>query len=492
MAYPTYLKLILPGIDIQTTPTLTKEQVDLIPSKLLDALYEYGKNQNLGDFTLVTIDCPPHQVMAQWLVQWLTYGASASFLEHRNIEVVRRAGSEEPIAYVPDIHAQDLAFTPTPKTHGDFCNRIDQYIFSVQYDLRDLQAHLSEELRSRFPVYEAEVMALLTETSSNGINDLHNVDAALSEFISQRLFLVRDNIVDDGSLLGPLQTCISSEEYGAALLRHATPAQIQQAVQHLSETVHPRTQIVAFFDIIYKKYNGFVTSGPNGRAASAIVDRPNVANNNNAMHAFRGSSATSQANMVPSVAGAFDRPNVAANNNNYAMHVVSGSNAASQANMAPPVTGTIDRPNVAANNSTYAMQTFQGISAAIQGKMAPPAIGTGAKQRRPQPSTDDFDYSHGTHALNIMTYARPQANNEWWSVLQDRWAKLSDTRKKIFTHIGLICETDLGTVAQTSCTNCVSKGIPCEVYINDPITAYAGKNCAKCRMDQKSCSTAQA
>lgn len=159
-----HLKLSLPPLSAKTIPLMTADQVNRIPSRLLDWTWSVASGvQGLDDITVVTVTnrhCHPD---IQRAADWALHGENASFLIKCQLEVVRKddVSKRRPVPYEAKIHANDSTWRATVKAHACFTEEVELYQFSVRAGLTDLQATLSRRLCSQYPVYAAEVVALL-------------------------------------------------------------------------------------------------------------------------------------------------------------------------------------------------------------------------------------------------------------------------------------------------------------------------------------------
>jgi hypothetical protein len=70
------------------------------------------------------------------------------------------------------VHAEDASYDAAQKTRTFFAEEIDIYLFSIEYELVDLQIHMSRKLRS-YPVFASEIGNLITKLYSTDNKALH-------------------------------------------------------------------------------------------------------------------------------------------------------------------------------------------------------------------------------------------------------------------------------------------------------------------------------
>lgn len=158
------LKLSLPPLSNKTIPLMTADQVNRIPSHLLDWAWSVASEvQDLDEITVVTITNRTCHLDIRRAVDWALQGENGSFFIKCKLEVLRtdESGRKRPVPYDPKVHANDSTLRPTIKTHACFSEEVEMYQFSVRAGLTDLQAALSRRLCSQYPVYATEVVALL-------------------------------------------------------------------------------------------------------------------------------------------------------------------------------------------------------------------------------------------------------------------------------------------------------------------------------------------
>lgn len=60
------LKISLPGEDSNAIPTLTADQVNSIPSNLLDDVFEAGRLADFGDLKILLVEKDQHMPPSNW------------------------------------------------------------------------------------------------------------------------------------------------------------------------------------------------------------------------------------------------------------------------------------------------------------------------------------------------------------------------------------------------------------------------------------------
>ncbi|KAM0714533.1 hypothetical protein Q7P37_009829 [Cladosporium fusiforme] len=89
--------------------------------------------------------------------------------------------------------------------------------------------------------------------------------------------------------------------------------------------------------------------------------------------------------------------------------------------------------------------------------------------KHPRSETTSIQTSPATRcdkaAKDIQVPRRPQHHDEYWSVSPKAWAKLSETRRGVLSHVGRINETSDGQEAPGGeCKKCDESGSDCMIY----------------------------
>ena len=187
------LKLSLPGVDPGNIPTLTAEQVAQIPGVFLDFLHEIGQVTDLGDLKIITLDNDQHNFTITSIARWIANGRLET--GELRVEQLQRKSDRAQITYDPNTHEKDIRFVATAEIHAHFLQRLGLYGFSISAKIDDLQAYLCKTIRTEYPVYEAELIAIVT-TVFKHTDDLRHFDSALAGFVSERMFCLREILVN--------------------------------------------------------------------------------------------------------------------------------------------------------------------------------------------------------------------------------------------------------------------------------------------------------
>lgn len=436
MAVKSMVKLVLPGTE--SVPILTVEQAKRIPEQLLKKLFALGDHQDFGDLLIITIKPSPqlHHSLITRLVLWILDGANAKFLEHGSIEVSREGAWS--VRYVPAKHDDDLEYTATADTHRFFCTKLELYIFAARFGILDLKAHISDEICApRYPVFRDEIVCLLDQlTSADLIHDLQNTDRQLGRFIAKRLLCMQAVLIANDATLPTLVGCISARERLISVIRHADDHIVDEGVKAICGSIEDSLEATAVLNALIEK----------NRAESVLctADRRSVALTHSSGESHEDNESEEDENE--------DEDDIPLRTRSFAR-------GARNTNLLTP--------------ASFATASW-----------------TQARPRRPRPSSADFDYSHPHHVgLNRLTLKPPVARNEYWSVTPQRWNGFSAQRQKVFTHAGLMCETDLGVSLPDAerCANCKKGGVSCDLYVKEDVTAHASRNCAYCAIKNAPC-----
>jgi hypothetical protein len=136
------------------------------------------------------------------------------------------------------VHADDDTYSVTQATHTCFAEEIDLYLFSIRFQLANLQIYMSRKLRS-YPVYASEIGMLISKLYCTGNQSSKHVDPALANFIANRINCCRGTLIADGNLLSSLRTCIPPKVELESLYRHTNmnTTTIENALQAFRHAV---------------------------------------------------------------------------------------------------------------------------------------------------------------------------------------------------------------------------------------------------------------
>jgi hypothetical protein len=144
-------------------------------------------------------------------------------LEHGELKVKHSHPTDidlvnEAVVYKYSTHQHSTTFVATEETHTCVQLILELYIFSDSNDMHDLKAHTSNAICTEFPVYEAELVKMLTTLLDYTTNDLSRLDSTLARFISERMFFLHEALVSNKEVLPLLRTVISAKDQAEALL----------------------------------------------------------------------------------------------------------------------------------------------------------------------------------------------------------------------------------------------------------------------------------
>lgn len=430
------VKLVLPGTEL--VPILTIEQAKRIPEQLLEKLFSLGDHQDFGDLIIITIKPSPQldHSLIRCSVLWILHGANAPFLKHGPIEVSREGSW--PVRYVPATHDDDLEYTATADTHHVFCMRLKLYISAASFGLLDLKGHVSGEICApHYPVFKDEIVCMLDQlTSADLIHDLQTTDPQLSRFIAKRLQCMQAVLAANDAILPTLRGCISARERLISVIRHADDYIVDEGVRAICGSIEDSLEATAILDALIEKNPAESVISTAGRHSVALTHSSGERgedDDDGEENDDGGQDDDDEEDDIPQR---------------------TRSSARRARNSNPPTPASFAT-----------------------------APGTQLRNRRPRPSSADFDFSHRQHAgLNRLTLKPPVARNEYWSVTPQRWNELSAQRQKTFAHAGLMCETDLGVSLPDveRCANCKKGGVSCDIYVEEDVTAHASRSCAYC------------
>lgn len=429
------LKLRLPGVDPRTVHTLSAEQVAQVPAEFLSFLHKHGQVEDLGDIKIISVQEDRHNFTILSVAGWLANGS----LDHGELQVeqLERKSDHTPVAYDPSTHAQDVRFVTTFETHAQFLRRLRLYTFSLSFDMKDLQEYLCKTIRTEYPIYEAELLALLT-TFFEGAGDLPRLEPTLASFISERMLCLRGMLLANKTVLPLLCKAIGAKDQFLALADRADHFTLALALNELRKGIgkvgETHVLLDTFIERNHVSENAVQPTQPVPLLTPATLGKRK-----------RGGSFSAQAQAEP-----------AGSSVATAAKIVSGNHSNNAAGDG--------RVHVGSSNNT--------------------------RERRPHPGQSLWvkkkTYSSGPR--QVLRVARPNLDNEYWSITTTQWAELSDLQKRRVTHASNICETEAGVVAPERCSACAELGLVCEVYTDDDLHRKLGKTCARCLISGAKCS----
>jgi hypothetical protein len=271
------LKVLLGDQPKNTCPMLSRKQVAKIPYKLLTVLSE-SSPEDLGDMgTVVRVTDKQHHEPLKRTLEWITRGETADFLTTRQFYVTRNKGerkrevieilpvtlcllihcstTEKVIGFEPNFHADDVEHSTSKTTRTCFAEDIDQYMFSIEYGLIDLQQYLSRKLCS-YPVYAPEIVMLISRLYSTSSKVAQHVDPELANFISNRIQCFRHALIADNGTLAALRACISPKMELEHLSRHTgiSDKTVDTALHALRDAIGGPNTARALLQIFERKH----------------------------------------------------------------------------------------------------------------------------------------------------------------------------------------------------------------------------------------------
>lgn len=453
------LKLSLPGVDPATIPTLTAEQVTRIPTELLDFLHKHGRVEDWGDLQIISVQDHRHNFTILSIAGWVANGR----LEHGELKVERRdttgvRAAHDSFTYSPHTHAQDTAFVATRETHERFLQRLGLYMFCVHAEMQDLQALICETIRTKYPVYEAELIALVNSVYEH-IDDLAHLDPPLGSFVSERMFCLRKILVTNRAVLPLLCKAVSAKDRFLALAGRADHAAPALALTELRKGVEETDETDALLDVFIEQ-NSFEGGTEQSNQQAPLATPSTQAKRKRG----RPPGVEPQAKAAKlGVAAA--KTTIAGKAGATTPHATKRDSSASLLSTPRDGGGRLNSKDLTRSQ----VNTRAGDRAVSTHPSARP------RNRRPHPG-------------HSMVISRPQVDNEYWSATPKQWADMSDIVRRKFTHAGNICETEAGVVALEPCSACRDTGHICEVYTSHALHGNLGKSCARCRTHQSKCS----
>lgn len=435
------LKLSLPGVDSAAIPTLTAEQVAQIPAEFLTFLHKCGQVSDLGDLKIITVHDDRHNFTIMSIAGWVANGR----LETGELKVqLEQKPNRAQVTYDRSIHEQDVRFVATAETHARFEQRLGLYIFSVNARMNDLQAYLCRTICTEYPIYEAELIALLT-TIFEHTDDLRRFNPTLASFVSERMLCLREILVVNSALLPLLRKAIPAKDRFLALAGRADISALKTALSELRRAVGEVDETDALLDTFIGQNS--VSEDARQPVQPAPLVTPKT------LGKRKGSkSSKPEAQSAPAKLSAKLAVGERASNGDSIIPQLANSNAST--------------PSSTATNPT--------------------------RPRRPHPDAQIYESgpTPTPGALKKIRRERPRIENEYWSITPENWNKLGDDTKRLYTHAGLICETEAGIIAPEPCNGCLELGEVCEVYNTaDARNLTFGGACARCRLtSQARCS----
>ena len=180
-------------------------------------------------------------------------------------------GTGKVTRFDPSTHADDAQYTMTESTRTCFAEDIDQYIFSIEYEIADLQDYMSRKLRL-YPVYASEIVMLMKALYSINSKAAHHVDPDLANFLANRIQCFRHALIADDGVLAALRTCISPKMELEHLSRHTSISSetVDAALHALRDAIGEPNTTGALLQIFERKH---LSSAPPSREPS-VPSRP--------------------------------------------------------------------------------------------------------------------------------------------------------------------------------------------------------------------------
>jgi hypothetical protein len=458
------LKLSLPGVDHATIPTLTAEQVTQIPAELLDFLHKHGQVDDWGDFKIISVQDDRHNFTILSIAAWLKNGR----LEHGELKVERRelTGAEaahDSFTYNPPTHAQDITLIATKETHERFLERLGLYMFSIHAHMQDLQAYICDTIRTEYPVYEAELVALLTAVLEH-TDDLGQLDPTLANFVSERMFCLRKILVSNTAVLPLLCKAVSATDRFLALAGRVDHSVLALALTELRKGVEEVDETNALLNVFIEQNTLEEDADQPIQPAPLVTPSTQAKRKRGRPSGVKPQAKAAKldvaaAESTPTGKGGATTPGVTKLGSSVAPSATPRDGGRRGSSKDPPRS----QANIRVGNEPVHTQSS-----------------THPRERRPHPGQSMVISRPG--ASSSIRSTRPQVDNEYWSVTAAEWADMSDHVKRKFTHAGNICETEAGMVALEPCSACREAGHICEVYTTHANHGNLGKSCARFRI----------
>ena len=129
--------------------------------------------------------------------------------------------TEKVIPFDPVTHADDDRYTAAKTTRTCLAEDIEQYIFSIEYEIHDFRQYMSKKLCA-YPVYASEIVMLISNLYSANSKVTQHIDPELSNFIASRIHRFRHTLLSDHGVLAALRACIPPKMELEHLSRHAS------------------------------------------------------------------------------------------------------------------------------------------------------------------------------------------------------------------------------------------------------------------------------
>jgi hypothetical protein len=486
------LKLSLPGVDPATIPILSPEQVDKIPEELLSFLHNYGRVDDCGDLKIITVKDGRHNFTILSIAEWVANGSLENGeLKVEQLKLIGLGAVSRPLAYDRSTHEQDTTFVATAETHARFLQRLGLYMFSIRAGMPELQAYVRNTICNQYPVYEAELIALLTAVFDHADN-LNHFDPTLSSFVNVRMLCLRELLVTHEALLPLLCKVISAKDRFLSLAGRADHDVMAHALAELRRGVGEVIETEVLLDTFIEQNSIDADTSQRVQHAHMLpADIPAKSKRGRPSKAEAESKAAKSS--ASSNAGTITRKESA---------IMPRTNDARS--LATPLTET-DSDDIREGDEA----AHDGLG---QSHGHPPAIGAsggslstneatenltdntavnGLRAKRPHPGKALWTAKEQGANKPKLRLKRPQSDNKYWSATHEEWHALTVQHQRAYTHAGVICETEAGIVALEPCSACRAAGHVCEVYTDDSRNNYFGESCARCRLKyDKKCSHA--
>jgi len=431
------LKLSLPGVDPLAIPVLMAEQAARISAILLTFLEEHGRVQNYGDLKIISVIDDRHNFTILSIAEWIT----KSSLEHGELKVeqLERKSGRRTVVYDQSIDEQDITFVSTAETHARFLQRLRLYVFSISAGMKEFQRYICKTICTQYPVYEAEVIAIIAAVSDY-TNDLKVLDSTLASFVHKRMLCLRGRLVTNEAALPVLSKAVSVKDRFMSLLGRADHAVLARALAELRNGVGEVIETEALLDKFIEKTS--IDSEASQPTQATLLATPSTQAKRKRGRPTKEEAAAKAArsNPVATTSTMFDTGMQSASTS----HLITDDGPASISPVLNPVKAHAPPKRQHPGDSMW----------------------TGTKYRG-QPR---------------LRFTRPQVEDEYWSATPDEWHDKSDHLKRLYTHAGYICETEAGMVAPEPCSECKALNHVCEVYTLDARHAQFGGTCARCRI----------
>lgn len=499
MAQPprvSMLKLSLPGVDPAVIPLLTAKQVAQIPAEFLAFLHSFGRVEDYGDLKIISTQDDRHNFTILSIAEWVSNGR----LEHGELMVERLETmglgiAHEPVTYDQNMHQQDLEFVSTRETHARFLQRLGLYMFSDQAGMWNLKDYICKTICTQFPIYEAEVIALLTSIFASA-DDLRRFDTNLASFISERMLYLRNILATNTVVLPLLCKAIGAKDRFLALAGRADHSVLALALAELRRGIGEVEETDAMLETFIEQHG--INHDTNQVAQPAPLITPTTQAKRKRGRPSKAEAEAKQARLdaapttstvvwkEPAITRAFTTQDSPA-----ALLSAPGSNDAHAANENVPggldlfhAHQSVQRDGEDPKNSAQSIT-----DTAADDELVHTDSSAGFRERRPHPG-QSLLVTRQLGGPRGVRMVRPQVEDEYWSVPPDKWATFTDQKKRAYTHAGNIYETAAGMISPEPCSACRELGHSCDVYTAHPLQKNFGNSCAKCRISTVKCSHA--